>query len=82
MTISTKSTKAQLLEHIKELNELLIKAEREVEELRKENPSVQDRLQLVVQEAKQLVVDVYRFGAWCRKGCQPMLDTLQSLRYR
>lgn len=82
MTVSSKSTKAQLLQHIEELNGLLVSAEREVESLREEKLPLNERLQLVAREARELVLDVYRLGAWCRKGCQPLLDTLQSLRYR
>ena len=81
MTVSSKSTKAQLLQHIEELNGLLIRAEQEVEGLRKEKPSFNDRLQLAASEARLLVLDVYHLGAWCRKGCQPLLDALHALRY-
>ena len=77
MAITTKSTKAELLQHIEELNTLLIRAEREVE-LTRPVP-LKERAAAAVNELTALVEDAYRFGAWCRKGFDRVLTELRTL---
>ena len=76
MTAISKMTKAQLLDHVEELNVLLIQAEREVEAQRP--VPFGERLAAVRNEAAALVHDVYRFGAWCRKGFDRVLTELKA----
>jgi len=75
MTITTKSTKAELLEALSEANA-------ELEVLRDAYYTAQpisfQQLRLtwetVSREFRALVVDVYNAGAFCRKASQPILD--------
>lgn len=78
MTITSKSTKAQLLQYIEELEACQAVADQMVldmeAQLRAERPSLQDRATVVIEELKSFCIDVYRLGAWCRKVSQPVLD--------
>ena len=78
MTITSKSTKAQLLQYIEELEACQAVADQMVldmeAQLRAERPSLRDRATVVMEELKSFCVDVYRLGAWCRKVTQPILD--------
>lgn len=78
MTITNKSTKAQLLQYIEELEACQAVADQMVldmeAQLRAEHPSLQDRATVVIEELKSFCIDVYRLGAWCRKVSQPVLD--------
>ena len=77
MTAITKMTKAQLVSHVEELNHLLIDAERQLEASRP--VPFAERLAAIRNEAVALVMDTYRFGAWCRKGFCRVLDELQVM---
>ena len=77
--INAKSTKAQLLEHIAEIEDQL---QADQLQLAAAQPvSLTDRLAAFRNESVALVRDVYLFGAFCRKGFQGMLDELKSLGY-
>ena len=75
MTITAKSTKAEILEALSEANA-------ELEVLRDAYYTAQpisfQQLRLtwetVSREFRALVVDVYKAGAFCRKASQPLLD--------
>ena len=73
--INSKSTKAQLLEHIEELNALLIKAERELEASRPVT------LATVRDELAAAAIDAYRFERWCAKGFQRVVAELRAVCY-
>ena len=76
MSITTKSTKAQLLSHIEELEAshqavtLALAAAQPV--------SLQDRATALINELIALAEDTYRFGAWCRKGFDRVLTELKA----
>ena len=73
--ITAKSTKAELLTALQEANDeldLLREAYYTAQPITKNQ--IQLAVQTVVTEFKALVSDVYKFGAWCRKGSQPILD--------
>lgn len=79
--VTTKSTKAQLLQHIEELNAELAVANTRANRFRAEalayKVSPQQRATMIWSEFKALVVDTYRLGAWCRKGFDQTLDNLR-----
>ena len=76
MTALSKLTKAQLLDHVSDLNDMLNKAEIE---LASQRPTpVGERLAALRNEAVALVRDTYRFGAWCRKGFDQVLTELKA----
>jgi len=77
MTITAKSTKAQLLQHIDEQATLLAHVEYE---LRAAQPTpIKERAAAVINELIALCEDTYRLGAWCRKGSEQVLTELRSL---
>ena len=77
MTALSKMTKAQLIDHVSDLNAMLSRAE---QELASQRPvPVGERLAAVRNEAVAFVRDVIRFQAWCRKGFRRVLDELTTL---
>ena len=70
--INSKSTKAQLLQYISELEEGIVAAEMEIVKL--QPVPVRERLAAIGNEILAFGRDVYRLGAYCRKVSQPMLD--------
>ena len=78
MSITSKSTKAQLLQHIEELETshqaicMALVAAQPV--------PLKERAAAVVNELIALVEDTYRLGAWCRKGFDRVLTELRTLR--
>ena len=78
--ITTKSTKAELLQALETANQ-------ELDVLRDAyytaQPITTNQLQLtastIFAELKALCVDVYKAGAWCRKASQPVLDNLRMI---
>ena len=77
--INSKSTKAQLLEHITELESTVLYLEGELVASRP--VSTTDRLNRIREEAAAAVNDAIRFERWCAKGFQRILDELQSMGY-
>ena len=77
--INSKSTKAQLLEHISELESTVLYLEGELIASRPVSPS--DRLAMIREELAAAVNDAIRFERWCAKGFQRMVDELRSLGY-
>ena len=77
--INSKSTKAQLLEHITELESTVLYLESELVASRP--VSTTDRLTQIREEAAAAVNDAIRFERWCAKGFQRILDELQSMGY-
>jgi len=79
--VTAKSTKAQLLQHIEELNAELAATTTRADRFRAEalasRISPQQRATMIWSEFKALVVDTYRLGAWCRKGFDQTLDNLR-----
>ena len=73
--INSKSTKAQLLEHISELEQTVIYLE---SELIASRPVT---LSTVRNELAAAVNDAIRFERWCAKGFQRILDELRSMGY-
>ena len=79
MNITAKSTKAQLLQHIEEIEAshqataIALAAAQPV--------PVREQIAAVINEVVALVEDTYRFGAWCRKGFDQIVDEIKSLRY-
>ena len=73
--INSKSTKAQLLEHISELEQTVIYLE---SELIASRPVT---LSTVRNELAAAVNDAIRFERWCAKGFQRILDELRSMSY-
>ena len=82
MTITTKSTKAQILEALEE-----VQAELDVlrDAYYTDQPITGGQLRLTLEtiggEFRALVRDVYNAGAFCRKASQPMLDELAKIYY-
>ncbi len=77
MNITTKSTKAQLLQHIEEQSTLLAHAE---QELQAAQPTpIKEQVATVLNEVIALAEDTYRLAAWCRKGCDQVLTELRSM---
>lgn len=77
MTITARSTKAQLLEHITHLEQATALAEQQIAAMQ---PT--PKKELAAQFFNELVwfcKDVYRLGAWCRKGFDQVLTELRSL---
>ena len=75
--ITSKNTKAQLLQHIEEQSTLLAKAE---QELQAAQPTpIKEQIAAVINELISLVEDTYRLGAWCRKGSEQVLTELSSM---
>ena len=76
MTITTKSTKADLLQYIEELEAshqaatLALAAAQPV--------SAREQIAAILNEVIALVEDTYRFGAWCRKGFDRALTELKA----
>ena len=77
--INSKSTKAQLLEYIGQLQADIDTLEQELIAARPVSPT--DRLTLVREEIAAAVNDAIRFERWCANGFQRILDELKSLRY-
>ena len=77
--INAKSTKAQLLEHISQLESTVQYLERELVASRPVSPA--DRLTLIREEAAAALNDAIRFERWCANGFQRILDELKSLSY-
>ena len=82
MTISAKSTKAQLLEYIAELEACQAVADQQImtleADLRAERPTIQDQAATIVEEVKAFCTDAYRFSCWCRKGFERVLTELRA----
>lgn len=77
MAITAKSTKAQLLQHIEELETshqaisiALVQAQ---------PTPIHEQAARVVNEIIALAEDTYRFGAWCRKGFDRLVAELRSV---
>ena len=76
MAITAKSTKAQLLQHIEELEAshqaatIALAAAQPV--------PVREQIAAVLNEVIALAEDTYRFGAWCRKGFDRVLTELKA----
>ena len=77
MKITTKSTKAQLFQHIDEQAILLAHAEHELQAA--QPTPIRERVAAVINELIALCEDTYRLGAWCRKGSEQVLTELRSL---
>ena len=77
MTITAKSTKAQLLQHIEEQSIILAHAEQELQASRP--TPIKERVAAVINELIALAEDAYRLGAWCRKGSDRVLTELRSI---
>ena len=76
MTALSKLTKAQLLDHVSDLNDMLNRAE---QELASQRPvPIKERLAVVGKELVALVRDVYAAGRFCRKGFDGLVDTLRQ----
>jgi len=75
--ITSKSTKAQLLQCIDEQSTLLAHAEQELQAARP--TPIKERVAAVINEVIALAEDTYRLGAWCRKGCDQVLTELRSM---
>ena len=76
---NAKSTKAQLLEHISQLESTVEYLEQELIAARPVSAS--DRLTTIREEIAAAVNDAIRFERWCANGFQRILDELKSLRY-
>lgn len=77
--INSKSTKAQLLEHVEELEAQLQSAQLQLAQLQPVPPS--ERLTAVRNELAAAVNDAIRLERWCAKGFQAVVDELKGLRY-
>ncbi len=77
--INAKSTKAQLLEYIGELQADLDTADRKLQAA--QPVSIQDRFNAFRFEAVAMVRDVYRLGLFCRKGFDQVVDEFKTLCY-
>ena len=77
--INSKSTKAQLLEYIGQLQADVDTLERQLAAVQPVSPT--DRLTMIREEAAAAVNDAIRFERWCAKGFQRILDELKSLTY-
>lgn len=77
MIINSKTTKAQLVSYVEELeavsqaNALALAAAQPV--------PVKEQLARVANELIALVEDTYRLGAWCRKGFDRLVAELRSI---
>ena len=77
MIINSKTTKAQLISYVQELeaagqaSALALAAAQPV--------PVKEQLAGVVNELIALVEDTYRLGAWCRKGFDRLVAELRSI---
>ena len=76
---NAKSTKAQLLEHISQLESTVEYLEQELIAARPVSAS--DRLTTIREEIAAAVNDAIRFERWCANGFQRILDELKSLSY-
>ena len=73
--INSKSTKAQLLEHIQYLEQTVSYLETELTNARPVT------LGTVREELASAVNDAYRFERWCAKGFQRMVAELRAVCY-
>ena len=79
MTITSKTTKAQLLQYIEELEAANEAASRA---LAASQPiPLGERLELIREELASAVNDAIRFERWCANGFQRIVDEFRSLRY-
>ena len=76
MSITAKSTKAQLLQHIEELETSHQAISLAL--LQAQPVPVRERIASVLNEIIALAEDTYYFGAWCRKGFDRVLDELRA----
>ena len=80
MTITSKSTKAQLLQHIEELE---ASHQAATMALAQAQPTpLREQAAHIINELIALIEDTYRLGAWCRKGFDRALTEVRSLRYK
>ena len=77
--INSKSTKAQLLEYIGQLQADVDTLERQLAAVQPVSPT--DRLTMIREEVAAALNDAIRFERWCAKGFQRILDELKSLSY-
>ena len=77
MNITTKSTKAQLLQHIDELE--TSHQAISIALLQAQPTPIKERVAAVINELIAFCEDTYRLGAWCRKGSEQVLTELRSL---
>ena len=78
MKITTKSTKAQLFQHIDEQAILLAHAEHELQAA--QPTPIRERVAAVINELIALCEDTYHLGAWCRKGYDLVLVELTQIK--
>ena len=76
MSITAKSTKAQLLQHIEELE--ISHQAISVALLQAQPVPFREQAARVLNEIISLAEDTYRFGAWCRKGFDRVVDELRA----
>ena len=76
MSITAKSTKAQLLQHIEELEASHQAVSLAL--LQAQPVSLKERAAAAVNEFISLAEDTYRLGAWCRKGFDRVVDELRA----
>ena len=74
--INAKSTKAQLLQHIDDLEASHYAIS--VALLKAQPVPLQERVAALVNEVVALVEDTYRLGAWCRKGFDRVLTEFKA----
>lgn len=67
MTITSKSTKAEILAAYEALQ---AQSKTQFVTL----PLLLNTAQMIAREVRSLAVDVFRLGAWCRKGFDQVLD--------
>ena len=77
MTITTKSTKAQLLQHIDELE--TSHQAISIALLQAQPAPIKERVAAVINELIALCEDTYRLGAWCRQGTEQVLTAPRPL---
>ena len=80
MAITAKSTKAQLLQHIEELE--ISHQAISIALLQAQPTPIREQAARVINEIIALAEDTYRFGAWCRKGFDRVLTELRTLSYK
>ena len=77
--INSKSTKAQLLQYIGELQADVDTLERQLQAAQPVSPS--DRLTLIREEIASALNDAIRLERWCAKGFQRIVAELKAVCY-